>query len=507
MAPSLMRILSVLSILSFVFVHATQVMHRPDNYKEPPNIFKTEASPKTNVIQKRATGKVQFAYFVNWGIYPSYNFQPTDIDPSQVTHILYSFADVSADTGAISLTDTYADQEKHFPTDSWNDTGNNLYGCLKQLYLLKLANRHLKVLLSIGGWTYSQSGHFSFVTNPSARATFVQSAVQLVEDYGLDGIDLDFEYPASSAEGQGFADLLTATRQAFNDLATRKGDTTPYIITAAVSAGAANYAYLNVPQMNSALNFWNLMAYDYAGSWLTYADNQANLYGGQRTGVSTDQAVSHYLSSGATASKITMGIPLYGRAFENTNGIGQPYSGIGPGSVEAGVYNYNALPLAGAQVFENTTDVTSYSYDSSKKELVSYDTPNIVKIKTKYVNDKGLAGTMYWQLATDKKGQDSLLSTSASVLGALDQTENHIKFPNSKWDNIKNNMGTSTSGGGGSSTGTPGNGCNGVAAWVSTTAYTGGQSVTYGGHLYVAKWWTQGETPGKADVWTDNGAC
>lgn len=71
--------------------------------------------------------------------------------------------------------------------------------------------------------------------------------------------DIDFEYPSNSAQGQGLADLMTALRTAFDNLASRKGDSTPYLITAAVAAGAANYANLKVPQMNSAMNFWNLM--------------------------------------------------------------------------------------------------------------------------------------------------------------------------------------------------------------------------------------------------------
>ena len=69
-------------------------------------------------------------------------------------------------------------------------------------------------------------------------------------------------------------------------------------------------------------------AYDYAGSWLTWADHQANLYGGERTNASTDKALKYYLANGATASKINLGIPLYGRAFEATDGIGKPYSGV-----------------------------------------------------------------------------------------------------------------------------------------------------------------------------------
>ncbi|KAF7369007.1 hypothetical protein MVEN_00227400 [Mycena venus] len=516
-SSSLKRVLIFLTAFTiFNVVHTTPTMQRPANVSAPLHVFKTEEHPIVHEIhrrdiEERATGKVSIGYFTNWGIYAA-NFQPTDIVVSTLTHILYSFADVDMNTGAISLTDSYADTQKHFPTDSWSETGNNLYGCLKQLYLLKLANRKLKVLLSIGGWTYSQSGHFNFVTNAAARATFVSNAVKMIEDYGFDGIDLDFEYPANAAQGQGFADLFTALRTAFDALAAQKGDSTTYQLTAAVSAGAANYANLVVPQMDKALTFWNLMSYDFSGSWLNYTDNQANLYGGARTGVSTDAAVKHYVSSGATASKIVMGIPLYGHAFEQTTGLGQPYNGIGPGTTEAGIYSYKALPLAGAQVFENTTDVSSYSYDSSSKELVSYDTPNIVKLKAQYTNTNGLAGSMFWELSTDKVGADSLVGVSAGVLGALDTTQNHINFPNSMWDNIRNNMGT-----GGTSTttstpptGTGGSGsCAGVAAWAAATIYsTAGSKVTFNGHLWTNSWWTQGDTPGgSAGVWVDKGAC
>ncbi|KZW04002.1 hypothetical protein EXIGLDRAFT_743634 [Exidia glandulosa HHB12029] len=467
---------------------------------------------ETANLDKRASGKVQVGYFTNWGIYGR-NFQPDDMDTSVLTHVLYAFADTDPSSGAIKSSDTNADFDKHYADDSWNDTGNNVYGCIKRLFKLKLKQRNLKTLISVGGWTYSQAGHFGFVTNASARAKFISDAISWIENYGFDGIDIDFEYP-SAAQKAGFTALITDLRTALDKLAASKGESSnPYLLSIAVSAGPDNYANLDVKPLNAALSLWNLMAYDYAGSWSTVSADQSNVYGGV-TGFSTDSALSYFIGQGATASKIAFGIPIYGRAFEQTNGIYQPFNGIGPGTWEAGVYDYKALPLAGASVVENSTTLASYSYDASKKELVSYDTPGIVTKKVAYLNSKGLAGTMYWELSADKTGSASLLHTAASSLGALDSSQNHINYPNSVYDNIRNKLGSggtvTTTSSGSTPTGGTGTGkCAGVPAWTAAAVFTGGQSATYNGHLWTAKWWTQGETPVvKADgVWVDNGAC
>ncbi|RKU40104.1 Endochitinase 1 [Coniochaeta pulveracea] len=402
----------------------------------------TVAAGSSQTSGVTANGYRNVLYFTNWGIYGA-DYQPQQLPASQITHVLYSFADIASD-GTVISSDTYADLQKHYTTDSWNDQGNNAYGCVKQLYLLKKKNRQLKVLLSIGGWTYSTK-FAPIAATAAGRQRFASSAVTLVKDWGFDGIDIDWEYPTDTTEAANFVLLLQACRQALDQYAAQYAPGYHFIISVASAAGPANYKYMDFTGMDRYVDMWNLMAYDYAGSWDTTSGHQANIYPNPSnptaTKFNTDQAVRDYISKGLSSKKIMMGLPLYGRSFEATNGIGQSYSGVGSGSSgTAGVWLYKDLPRSGAQELYDNTAKASYSYDSSTKELISYDNVGSAVTKAGYLKQKGLGGAVFWEASGDRNGTKSLVGTLATQLGALDSTPNLLSYPNSQYANIKAGM-------------------------------------------------------------------
>ncbi|KAF8936155.1 hypothetical protein BGZ58_004545 [Dissophora ornata] len=394
-------------------------------------------NPQTVLMANSHPGTfIVCTYFVAWAIYAR-NHNVFDLPVQNLTHVLYAFANLDAD-GRVFLGDAWADTDKHYEDDSWNDTGNNLYGNFKRLGLLKKANRHLKVSLSIGGWTWS-TNFAGVAASPQKRANFVKTSMELLNNLGLDGLDIDWEYPKTPEDAVNYVSLLRELRQAMDQYAASKGDSNPYLLTGAMPCGETQYSLLRLGEMNQYMDAFYLMAYDLAGSWSDVAGHQSNLHGGD---VNVHKAVRHYTGQGIPSHKVVVGIPIYGRAFQNTNGIGHPFNGTGQGTWEQGVYDYKQLPMAGAVEYYDSDSVSSYSYDPEKRELMTYDTPMVVDRKAEYIAQSRLGGAMFWESSSDHNTDHdrSLIGNVNRALkrhGPLDSTPNHLNYPTSVYDNVR----------------------------------------------------------------------
>lgn len=317
---------------------------------------------------------------------------------------------------------------------------------MKQLYFLKKKNRNLKVLLSIGGWSYSTL-YPSVAVDKNARQNFASSAVQLITDWGFDGVEIDWEYPSDSDQGANLVGLLKELRDAMDAWADQNAPGYHFLITIASPAGPSTYSALPLQAMDQFVDSWNLMAYDYSGAWDTTTGHQANIYiepnNTEATKFSTNQAVSDYIGSGIEPSKIVLGIPTFGRSFEATAGLGLPFTGVGSGSArlkQPGLWLYKDLPRPGAVEIYDETAKASYSYSNVTQELISYDNVRSAKEKSAYLLSKGLGGAAFWEASGDKTGTESLVSTLANEMGNLNTVMNLLNYPTSQYENIRSGM-------------------------------------------------------------------
>ncbi|KAI1083212.1 glycoside hydrolase superfamily [Whalleya microplaca] len=374
------------------------------------------------------------AYFTNWGTYSS-DYQPQELPVSELTHIIYAFADIDLN-GTVKSSDPVADLQKRYPQDSTDNFTSNAYGVVKQLFIHKKYNRNLKTLLSIGGWSYSPK-FAAVAATEMGRQTFAKSAVKIATDWGFDGVDIDWEYPSNDVEKENFVKLLEASRSAFDRYSFQHHLGYRFEISVASSASPLNYLNMDLATMNKYVDTWHLMAYDYSGSWDTVSGHQSNVFGYTNnnisTRLSTHDAISYYEKQGIHPQKILMGLPLYGRAFEGTSGLGQNYSSVG----EGGVYYYKDLPRPGATVFYDDAAKATYSYDNKTRELISYDDVRSTHFKSRYIVNRHLGGAFFWEASGDRAGAQSLVNTMSKDLSWLDETRNNLYYPTSQYHNIR----------------------------------------------------------------------
>ncbi len=362
-------------------------------------------------------------YFVSWGIYAR-NYHVSDIPAASLTHVNYAFANLA--NGSIALGDPYADIDRFYPGDCWNPGCRR--GSFHQLELLKQRFPHLRTLISVGGWTWS--GQFSdAVLTPTSRATFAQSIVDFVDQYGFDGADIDWEYPVSGGlasnvtrpqDRQNYTLFLQELRARFTQRGATTGKT--YLLTIAGPANSAIIANFELDRIHPLLDWINVMSYDLHGPWgEPYTGMNAPLRADpadpnpepMRSQFNVEAAIASYRAQGVPAEKLGVGLAFYGRGFAgvspgSTNGLYRSYSGpSSAGTWEPGVFDHSDLAANyvgrnGYASFWHDASRTPWLMNASNGTFLSYDDPRSLREKCWFVQAEGLGGAMFWELSGDR---------------------------------------------------------------------------------------------------------
>lgn len=286
-------------------------------------------------------------------------------DPAYLTHINYAFGHVN---------DTFDGAVVSNPER------------LRRVVELKKSDPSLKVSLSVGGWG---SGRFSeMASTPSRRESFSRDCLRLVEEFGLDGIDIDWEYPGSSAAGISSSPDDTANfTLLMKQLRETLGPDRLLTIATAASAG-----YIDFRAVVPYVDFVNIMAYDMADAPL----HHAALYPSENTpSLTCDGAVKAHIAAGVPAGRLVLGVPFYGRGGKQRRGCDFKNIAAGDG--------YRL-------VFDNLAKVP-LMVNASGEPVMGYDDAKSLTYKCDYVMSNDLRGVMYW----DFDGDDASLTLSRTL--------------------------------------------------------------------------------------------
>jgi chitinase len=453
----------------------------------------TSAAPST-------TPKVKSAYFDQWGVYGN-SYYPSSLAASgaagKLTNIDYAFENISdaapyqcfetikaADTNESDASagdgagDAFADYQKEYSSGNSVDGSSDVYsqpikGNFNQLRELKAKYPNIKLLVSIGGWTYSK--YFSAAAaTASSRQAFVSSCINMFIKGNLptgisgdpsggtaaaaglfDGIDIDWEYPASSgghtgnlysaADTADFTALLAEFRSELDAYGATIGR--HYELTATLPAGQDKINLIQTDKIGQYLDYGSLMAYDMHGAWestgptnfqdpMTQASNDPSTAIAPGTlKYSVQTAVTAYttglpaysIPGGFPASKLVLGVPFYWRGWTGVPagsdyGLYQSATGASAQfstSATAGTAFYKELESAGLtnstyEHWDSTTDA-SWIYNPSNNTFYTGDTPQAITTKASYVTANGLGGMFAYSLEGDDSS-GTLINTLGSSL-------------------------------------------------------------------------------------------
>jgi len=278
-------------------------------------------------------------------------------DPTLLTHINYAFAHIKNDFESLDI-----------------KTASRL----KKIVALKETNPDLKVLLSVGGWG---AGNFSeMAADETHRKNFSKNCLAAVEQYNLDGIDLDWEYPTSSSGGissspndtKNFNLLLKDLREVLGE---------DLLLTMASSSSAK---YVDFKTAIQYMDFVNIMTYDMGDP----PKHNAALYPSSMSSRSCDESVEFHRQKGVPFNKIVLGMPFYGHGNESDV----------PESVD-----FRDMKKYQEKFTEKWDDKAQVPYlvNGEGKMVLTFDNEKSIGLKADYIKKKKLRGAMYWNIEAD----------------------------------------------------------------------------------------------------------
>ena len=316
------------------------------------------------------------------------------IDVWRLSHINYAFIDIK--------------DNRAWLHNEATDTIN-----LRKLSELKKINPDLKILISIGGWSWSKNFSDATLTDTSTR-NFALSAVAIVSRFNLDGIDIDWEYPGMIGDNnifrpddkQHYTNLFKELREGLDSLSLTTH--MKYYVTTAVGGSQAYIDHTEMEKVQQYNDYINIMTYDYAGAWSPITGHHTNLYtsSGDSNQSSAHKSIQAFIAAGVPPAKIVIGMAFYGKGWqmESTDNNGlyrKPLKGA-----RGGGFSYLKDSLINKNGYKEYWDAAAkapYLFNGEKKIFISYDNERSVKAKCKYVKQHDLAGAMFWEYNSDKK--------------------------------------------------------------------------------------------------------
>ena len=259
-------------------------------------------------------------------------------------------------------------------------------------------------MVSIGGWGGCAPCSDLF-NSAEHRAVFAKTTVALFKQYNIDGLDLDWEYPAIEGYPGHKYDAKDKANFTLLVKELRKVMGSKYLLSFA-AGGFVKFLEESIEweKVMPSLDFVNLMTYDLVGGYSIVTGHHTPLSDYRPGQESTAKCVNWLLNKKMPSEKLIIGAAFYGRVWENVADTNHGlYQG---GKFKQGV-SYKNFPVffsdsSGYTYYWDEKAKAPYRYNKSKKLFATFDDKMSIREKSAFIKQKKLGGIMFWELSDDQ---------------------------------------------------------------------------------------------------------